>query len=334
MIVAVTGATGFVGTNLIAELLSQGHKVRALLHAGSRAEQGLRKRLPPGSDIEIHHGDVLSPGTLQRAFSGAEVVFHLAAQISISRHDAEGVLRTNVEGPRNVASACLENGVRRMIHFSSVHAFEVPPHDEPMDETTPLVDGDVAPAYDRSKSLGEREVMRAVEKGLDAVILNPSGIMGPNDHGPSRIGRTLLDFARGRFPMVVPGIYNWVDVREVVSSAISAVEKGQRGHKYILGGEVGSIRKLAELVAEAGGKRAPRYSAPLWLLAPVAPVVETVAHLTKTSPLLTPQSIQILQSPCDFRSDKAMRELGHRIRPLSETVGDAVTWFRETGHLP
>ncbi len=334
MIVAVTGATGFVGTNLISDLVEKGHTVRALLHSGDTAKESLRARLPPGADVEFHQGDVLDPGSLLRAFSGAEVVFHLAAQISISRHDAPSVLRVNVEGPKNVAAACLHTGVRRMIHFSSVHAFEVPPHDEPMDETTPLVDGHTAPAYDRSKSLGEREVMRAVDKGLDAVILNPSGIMGPNDHAPSRIGRTLLDFARGRFPMVVPGIYNWVDVREVVSSAISAVENGQRGHKYILAGEVGSIRKLAELVAEAGGKKAPRYSAPLWLLAPVAPVLETVAHLTKTSPLLTPQSIQILQSPCDFRSDKAMRELGHRVRPLSETVGDAVSWFRERGHLP
>ena len=119
MIVAVTGATGFVGTNLISELIEKGHTVRALLHSGDTAKESLRSRLAPGAQVEFHHGDVLDPGSLQRAFSGAEVVFHLAAQISISRHDAAKVLRVNVEGPRNVAAACLESGVRRMIHFSS-----------------------------------------------------------------------------------------------------------------------------------------------------------------------------------------------------------------------
>ena len=107
------------------------------------------------------------------------------------------------------------------------------------------------------------------------MILNPSGIMGPNDHGPSRIGRTLLDFARGRFPMVVPEFTTGSTSAKWYRARFLPSKKGQRGHKYILGGEVGSIRKLAELVAEAGGKRAPRYSAPLWLLAPVAPVIET-----------------------------------------------------------
>ena len=331
MIVAVTGASGFVGSNLIQELLAQGHTVRALAHTIE----------PPPSDavspsaLSYHRGDVLDPGSLKRAFEGAEVVFHLAARISITRHDEEAVLRTNVEGPRNIASACLSTGVRRLVHFSSVHAFHVPSEDQPMDESTPLVPDDrgAVPAYDRSKALGEREVMRAVDQGLDAVILNPSGIVGPGDHGPSRIGRTVLDFARGRFPLLVPGVYNWVDVRDVVASAMAAAERGQRGEKYIVAGEIGSIRRIAELVAQAGGKRAPRFDAPLWLLGGVAPVMETVAHLRRSSPLITPQALAILQSPCDFRSDKAIRELGHKPRSLSETITDTVNWFRDQGRL-
>lgn len=332
MIVAVTGASGFVGSNLVESLVAQGHTVRALAHSSEPTP-----RPPAGASgtVSFVPGDVLDPGSLSRVFSGVEVVFHLAARISITRHDEEAVLRTNVEGPRNVAAACLQHGVRRLVHFSSVHAFAVPHNDQPMDEATPLVQetSREAPAYDRSKSLGEREVMRAVEQGLDAVILNPSGIMGPNDRSPSRIGQTVLDFAKGRFPMLVPGVYNWVDVRDVVSSAIAAATRGQRGHKYIVAGEVGSVRRIAELVEQAGGKRAPRFNAPMWLLGGVAPVVETVARWQNASPLLTPQSLAILQSPCDFRSDKAHRELGHTPRALSETIFDTVSWFRQTGHL-
>jgi dihydroflavonol-4-reductase len=336
MIVAVTGATGFVGSNLVRELLLQGHTVRALVHSPepppSLSDLALGQQASP-PQLTFHRGDILDPGSLQRVFAGSEVVFHLAARISITRHDNEAVLRTNVEGPRNVAAACLESGVRRLVHFSSVHAMHVPPRDEPMDESTPLVADERAPAYDRSKSLGEREILRAVDKGLDAVIITPSGIMGPGDHGPSRIGRTVLDFARGRFPLLVPGVYNWVDVRDVVAGALAAAERGQRGEKYIVAGEVGSVRRIAELIAESGGKRAPRFDAPLWLLRPVAPVVETVSHFTKSSPLVTPQALAVLQSPCDFRYDKAARCLGHRPRPLSETVHDTVEWFRQAGRL-
>jgi len=336
MIVAVTGASGFVGSNLVSALVEQGHTVRALIRSPETLPRSVIESAGPdgrASQIELHRGDVLEPGSLSRVFADAEVVFHLAARISISRHDGEAVLRTNIEGPRNVAAACLASGVRRMVHFSSVHAFRVPKGDLPMDESTPLVHEAAAPAYDRSKSLGEQQVMQAVERGLDAVILNPSGIMGPGDHGPSRLGRTVLDFARGRFPMLVPGVYNWVDVRDVVASALAAAERGQRGQKYIIGGEVGSVRRIAELVAESGGKPAPRYSAPLWLLHPVAPVIETWAHWLKASPLLTPQALDILQSPCDFRSEKASRELGHSPRPLADTIRDTMQWFRQNGHL-
>ena len=189
MIVAVTGATGFVGSNLVRELLLQGHTVRALVHSPepppSLSDLALGQQASP-PQLTFHRGDILDPGSLQRVFAGSEVVFHLAARISITRHDSEAVLRTNVEGPRNVAAACLESGVRRLVHFSSVHAMHVPPRDEPMDESTPLVADERAPAYDRSKSLGEREILRAVDKGLDAVIITPSGIMGP---GGLQLGR-------------------------------------------------------------------------------------------------------------------------------------------------
>ena len=142
MIVAVTGATGFVGSNLVRELLLQGHTVRALVHSPepppSLSDLALGQQASP-PQLTFHRGDILDPGSLQRVFAGSEVVFHLAARISITRHDSEAVLRTNVEGPRNVAAACLESGVRRLVHFSSVHAMHVPPRDEPMDESTPLV---------------------------------------------------------------------------------------------------------------------------------------------------------------------------------------------------
>ncbi|HMU40749.1 MAG TPA: NAD-dependent epimerase/dehydratase family protein [Pseudomonadota bacterium] len=335
MIVAVTGATGFVGSHLISELANKGVHVRALVRRDGPDVQALKARLDSHAPIEFVTGNVLSKDSLLSAFRGVEAVFHLAAHISISRFDEKQVLLTNVQGPKNVAAACLETGVRKLIHFSSVHALATGAHDEPMDETTPLVRAEArhAPAYDRSKSLGEQAALSAAKQGLHVVVVSPSGILGPFDHAPSRIGRTLLDFAEGRFPMLVPGVYNWVDVREVVSSAITALEKGKSGEKYLLTGEVASVRRLAELVAQAGGKKAPSLEAPMWLLKPVAYAAEAVAHGLSRSPLLTPQSLSILQSPCDFRSDKAQRELSHKVRPLAETVADALRFFKETGAL-
>ena len=161
------------------ELIRRRRPCRALVHHNMRPIEGL--------PVERVSGDVMDPVSLERAFQGAEVVYHLAARISLIGGQDGLVHDTNVVGTRNVVAACLAAGVRRLVHFSSIHAFQQRPFDEPLDETREK-SGDEAPAYDRSKALAEREVLAGVERGLDAVIVNPTGVLGPFDFEPSAMG--------------------------------------------------------------------------------------------------------------------------------------------------
>ena len=183
MNIAVTGATGHIGVNLCRMLAAEGHAIRALCRASVAGLEGL--------DMEIIAGEVLDEAALDRLVAGAEVVFHLAALISVTGDRDGRVMKINVEGPRKVAAACLRAGVRRLVHFSSVHAYAQVGPDQVLDESCPLA-GERAFAYDRSKAAGQREILRAVEQGLDAVILNPTGVIGPNDFPGPLMGQTFL----------------------------------------------------------------------------------------------------------------------------------------------
>lgn len=326
MLVAVTGASGHVGGNLIRELLKRGRKVRALVRPGdTRAIEGL--------EVERSYGDLLDQESLTRAFAGAEVVYHLAARISIRSGDEAEVFRVNVDGTRNVVESCLRSGVRRLVHFSSVHAFHQVPHHEPIDEARPIADFDGTLPYDRSKARGEREITAGIARGLDAVIVNPSGIIGPYDFKPSPLGEVLLKMAQRRLPGLVDAGYDWVDVRDVVEAALRAEERGKPGEKYLVPGHWAPIRRLAEIVHSFTGARPPRLVAPLWLARFGAPFSEGYARLTGKRPQFTSHSLAVLAGNSRFLSHKAQRELDHKPRPLEETIGDALSWYRSNGYL-
>src|SRR5205085_2170560 len=186
MIVAITGAAGFVGRNLAPALAARGARVRALVQRRVRPALVGADRAPEGS-VEQVLADVLHPHSLQAAIAGADVVFHLAARISVLGDPGGWVRRVNVEGTRNVVNACLAAGVRRLVHFSSVHALSPHPREDIVDEDRPLYDEERAFPYERSKAMGEREVIEGVARGLDAVIINPTALLGPHDFGPSRL---------------------------------------------------------------------------------------------------------------------------------------------------
>ncbi len=184
MTVVVSGASGHVGGNLIRELLRQGRRVRAIVREDIRAVDGL--------DLELVRADVLDRQSLDAALVGAEVVYHLAARISVIGDPDGSVYRTNVLGTRNMVSAALEAGVSRFVHFSSIHAFSRYPKQGMIDESRPLTEGKDVPAYDKTKAQGEREVARGVADGLDAVIINPTAVIGPHDYKPSHMGQFFL----------------------------------------------------------------------------------------------------------------------------------------------
>jgi dihydroflavonol-4-reductase len=326
MNIAVTGATGHVGANLVRTLVDGGHQVRALVHAGNR--RGL-----DGVGCEFVDGELGDAASLARAFTGCERVFHLAARISIVPGDEAAVHAVNVDGTRNVVGACKQVGVARLIHFSSIHALSPSPHDVAIDETRALTSSPRMPPYDRSKAAAERIVLDAVDAGLDAIIVNPTAILGPFDYGPSAMGRVLLDLYHRKLPALVDGGFDWVDVRDVVAGALAAADRAPKGARYLLSGARKTVPELAALVQEITGVRAPRLVSPMWLARVGAPFATVAARVAGKQPLYTRHSLHALRNHQLVSHDKATRELGYTTRPLVETLTAAFDWFRDAGAL-
>ena len=322
-ITVVTGAAGHVGGVLVRALQARGRAVRALVHHDRRALERLV--------LETVAGDVRDPASLRRAFAGADVVYHAAAHISLRMNDGQRLHAVNVLGTRNVVEACLHAGVRRLIHFSSIHALQQEPLDVPVDESRPRVDERHAIPYDRSKAAAEREVERGLARGLDAVILNPTAIVGPHDYRPSHFGAVLLALSRGRLPALVTGGFDWVDVRDVVAGAIRAEERAAAGARYLLSGHWASAREVAALVERAAGTPAPRLVFPLALAHLGAPFATAWANLAGRRPLYTTVSLRTLRSNQVIDHRRATEELDYHPRPLQKTIADTVQWLKESG---
>lgn len=321
MKVAVTGASGFVGLNLVSLLHQAGHQVRALDHIPSPYWP---------KDVEYHPVDVLEASTLRPALDGTEVVYHLAARITLLERD-DLAWRLNTEGAKNTAEAALACGVRRYVHCSSVHAFNQfgPPI---IDEITQRSTAAELPLYDRSKHAGELEVIKVIDQGLDAVIVNPSGLIGPVDYGPSRINGVLLDAARGRVPVVVAGGFDWADVRDVASGMISAASHGRTGENYLLGGHFLTLLELTRMAARAAGRRGPAGALALGLVEPILPLIERISKRFG-SDVVSVASVGAIASTPQVNSSRAEQELGYRTRPIEETVTDLVAFFVSSGML-
>ena len=246
MKVAITGASGHVGNNLIPLMLSRGYELRLLRHLQSYGFEDY--------DTEIVDGDILKPGTLDQLIEGCDAVIHMAARISIDGDPDGEVTRINRDGTINVLNACLKHGVKRLVHFSTIHAYNPFPLDETLDETRELV-GDAGSKYDQSKVAGEVAIMDAVkEQGFDAVVVTPTSVFGPRDWYPSLLGQAIIDLYNGKVPALIPGGYDFVPVHDIATGTLAALEKGKKGEKYLLSGEFLKIHELAGMVADIAGK--------------------------------------------------------------------------------
>ncbi len=323
----VTGATGHVGNVLVRELVRRGQRVKAIVHPSETTEA------IAGLDVEVVRADVRSFGSLLTAFAGADLVYHLAGIITISGGQARLLHEVNVLGARNVGQACLKAGVRRLVYTSSVHALEEPPHGVPLCETTEFrpdaLDGD----YAKSKARASIEIRKCGERGLDAVMAFPSGIIGPYDFRLSEMGHLFTDFARGRLKAYVDGAYDFVDVRDVVAGLILAAEKGWRGEGYILSGERVSVKGLLTLLEQITGVRSKARRLPLRIARFAARFAPAYYRLRRAKPRFTSYSLRVLASNCLMSHAKAARELGYAPRPLRESVRDTIEWLVAAGRL-
>jgi dihydroflavonol-4-reductase len=324
-ITAVTGAAGHIGGNLVRALLEEGRRVRCLVRKDRRALEGL--------DVEMVEGDIFDPGALDRLLEGVGTLFHLAGRISIVPGEADLVHRTNVEGVRAIVEACTRARIDRLVHTSSIHAFDTHPNDAVIDERRALALGPGHMPYDRSKAGGQTVVLEAVTRGLDAVIVNPGAVVGPCDFKVSRMGEVFLDICLSRLPVLIDGGYNWVDARDVAAGAIAAEKKGRTGESYLLTGHWVHIVELSAMIARLTGWKTPMMATPLWLAGIASYFSLAAAALTGKTPKFTPGAIRSVQMHRFISHAKAARELGYSPRPFEETVRDTLEWFQEAGML-
>jgi dihydroflavonol-4-reductase len=322
-VVLVTGATGHVGNTLVRELVAMQKTVRALVlpEENTSALKGL--------PVELVFGDVLKPETLPPAFAGVEDVYHLAGIISIMPGPDELMRRVNVAGTANVLAACRQAGIHRLVYTSSIHALGRPPQGVVIDESLPFDPCCEAGEYDRTKAEATLAVLEAVCQGLDAVIVCPTGIIGPHDYRGSEMGKLITAWMGERLSLLVDGIFNWVDVRDIARGHILACERGRTGETYLLGGERVSLAHLWVLVREAAGIYSQTVIIPFRLAKAAARAAALWYRLSRTSGRFTPYSLETVNDNSDICIDKARRELGYNPRPLRETIYDTVRWWKD-----
>jgi dihydroflavonol-4-reductase len=326
--VLVTGATGFVGSAVLRVLLARGAAVRALARPASD------RRNLQGLACEIAEGDMRDPAAMQRALAGVRHLFHVAADYRLWSRDPGELRRANIEGTRVVMQAALAAGVERIVYTSSVATLRAADAASNVDETAPLAEGEAIGAYKASKVAAERLVEAMVaERGLPAVIVNPSTPIGPRDVKPTPTGRMVVEAATGRIPAFVDTGLNLVHVDDVAAGHLLALERGRIGERYILGGQNASLRQMLAEIAALTGRRPPTLSLPRAPLYPLAWAAEGLALMTGKEPFVTRDALKMAAHHMFFSSAKAEAELGYHARPYREALSDALTWFGEAGYL-
>ena len=325
--ILVTGATGHIGNVLVRQLLEKGERVRALIWKGE--DTAPLRNLP----VETMEGDVLDLQGLQPAFNGVDTVFHLAGIISIMPGLNPFVWDVNVQGTRNVLQAARQAGIRRFIYTSSIHAIARAPHGIQINESLPFDMHNPYGAYDRSKAEASLDVQKAAQDGMDAVIVCPTGVIGPYDFRRSEMGNIILDASQRKTTLYVDGAYDFVDVRDVADGLIKASENGRSGESYILSGEKISVRYLLETIREVTGYAFPKFKIPFHLAEFFSRFTPAYYSWRKTKPKFTPYSLEVLQSNSDISHAKASRELGYTPRPFHVSIADTVRWFLENHRM-
>jgi len=329
----VTGAAGFVGSNLVHALVEKGHHVRGLMRAGADL-RGLAK-----ADYETCVGDITDRESMRAAVKGCDWCFHAAASYHLWMRDYTPMYQANVDGTRIVLEAAGAAGCSRIVYTSTVGCIGLPAdegdHTQPTDETAPVSEAQMANHYKRSKWRGERVAVELAAKGLPVVIVNPSAPVGPRDVKPTPTGKVVLDFLNRQLPGYVDTGLNWVHVRDVAAGHILAAERGRLGERYILGHAEGNwtMRQMLKTLAELTGTPAPKLRVPYGVAYAAACLNEAMAALTGHPPKAPLAGVKMSRYKMWFSPAKAIRELGLPQTTPRDAFREAVEWFREQGYV-
>ncbi len=330
----VTGASGFIGSNLVRELLARGHCVKALLRPGA-AERGL-----VGQQFERVTGDLLDRRLLEREIAGCDWCFHVAASYQLWMRDYAPMYAVNVEGTRNVLEAAGRAGCQKIIYTSTVGCIGLPKEMAgkviPANESASISDDQLTGDYKRSKFQAEAVAMDLAKKnGWPVIVVNPSAPVGPGDVKPTPTGQIIVDFLNRRLPAFLDTGLNWVHVRDVAVGHILAAEKGRFGNRYILGNQQGNwtMQETLATLGKITGLAAPKRKLPYWLALRFAELSEGIAFFTGKAPQATLAGVRMARHKMWFDSSKAIRELGLPQTPPEQAFADAVGWFRANGYV-
>src|SRR5213080_4909840 len=329
----VTGASGFIGANLIHELLARGNPVKALL----RPESDLRGL--KGANFEGVNGDVSNREKLVAAMHGSDWCFHVAASYHLWLRDYAPMYAANVEGTRNVIEAAVAAGCSRIVYTSTVGCIGLPKEVNgivtPTDETTPVSESQMSNHYKRSKWLAEQAARELAARGAPVVIVNPSAPVGPRDVKPTPTGQVIVDFLNRKMPAYLDTGLNWVHVRDVAVGHILAAEKGRVGERYILGHAEGNwtMKEAFRVLEEITGLPAPKFQIPYSVALAAAHIDETISAITGKTPKAPLAGVRMARYKMFFNPAKAIRELGLPQTPPRQALSDAVDWFRANGYV-
>ncbi|MGC2446562.1 MAG: hopanoid-associated sugar epimerase [Candidatus Sulfotelmatobacter sp.] len=327
MLAFVTGATGFLGSHVARALRDQGANLRLLVRSTSNLKnlQGL--------NADTVTGDLRDTASIEKAMSGCDNVFHVAADYRLWVRDPSEMYRSNVEGTRAVLEAARKNAVRRVVYTSSVATIGFTSNGRPADEDSPVSLEDMIGHYKRSKFMAEQVAIEAGRSGMDVVTVNPTTPIGEQDVKPTPSGRIVVDFLKKKFPAYVETGLNLVDVRECALGHVAALEKGKSGERYILGGEDLTLKQILDKLGEITGLPSPTVKLPYAIAFAAGVFGEMVTgRMLHGDPRATIDTVRMGKKKMFASSAKAARELGWKIVPVDDALRRAVEWFRANGY--
>jgi dihydroflavonol-4-reductase len=331
MLAFLTGATGFLGSHVARVLAEQGADLRLLVRPTSNL-----KNLE-GLNAETATGDLRDPASLEKAMSGCDTVFHVAADYRLWLRDPNEMYRSNVEGTRAILDAARKNKVHAVVYTSSVATMGFTGNGRPADEDSPVALSDMIGHYKRSKFMAEQVALEAGrnnnDNGLRVITVNPTTPVGEQDVKPTPTGRIVVDFLKGKFPAYVETGLNLVDVRECALGHIAALEKGKSGDRYILGGQNLTLKQILDKLGAISGLPSPKIKLPYFVAYLAGAVDQTISgRLLGREPRATIETVRMGKKKMWAASDKAERELGWKSLPADNALRRAVEWFRSNGY--